>query len=570
MPDRLEGYHARRDFDRSPEPPGEPGSDRAGPARFVVQEHDATRLHWDLRIEHDGVLASWALPRFLPGAPGENLIAIRTEDHPLDYLAFEGEIPAGSYGAGTMRIYDQGTVDILEWQPRKVEVRLRGERLTGCWALFPLAKRGESGDEWMIHRMGAPLDPDAEPMPDLVAPMLAQAGNLPTGRAWAFEVKWDGVRAICRSEPGRLRLWSRNANEITAGYPEIARLNRALHEHRAILDGEIVAFSDGRPSFQALQRRMHVRDERRVRRLAGEIPVTYVIFDLLWLDGHPLTDLPYSERRALLEGLELHGTHWQVPDAVQGSGEDLMSAAAGLGLEGVVAKRLDAPYQPGRRSPAWVKVKRRPTGEFVIGGWVTGEGGGPSASAHCCSGSRTRTVTCATPAVSVPGSAMQRSKISPGACRTWPPRARRSPHRRARDSRRRMLTGSLPARRRGRLQRALARRPAAPSRLGRAARRRHRAARADRRAARARRGIERPRARRRSRDRRDEPRQGPLPAGGLHQARGDRVLRRDRAGDAQASGRSRPDAEALSGRGRRRGVLREARARTRARVGQDG
>ena len=336
-----------------------------------MQEHSATRQHWDLRLEHDGALASWALPNFLPLDPGHNLLAVRTEDHPLDYLAFEGEIPAGSYGAGMMRIYDHGTFEVLKWDPRKVEVELHGERLTGAWALFPIGE----GDEWMIHRMGAPLDGAAEPMPETLAPMLATPGTLPSGSAWAFEVKWDGVRATCRATPGHLTLRSRSGADITAAYPEIGPMTRALHEHRAILDGEIVAFdAAGRPSFEALQRRMHVRGEARVRRLAREVPVTYVVFDLLWLDGHSLLERPYHERRARLAQLALQGAHWQVPEPVD-SGADLLRAAAELGLEGVVAKRRDAPYRPGRRSRAWVKVKLRESAELRIGGWLEGTGG---------------------------------------------------------------------------------------------------------------------------------------------------------------------------------------------------
>ena len=381
MTDPLGEYRGKRDPAGSGEPPGGPIRRRRGAPRFVVQEHAASRLHWDLRIEHDGVLASWALPRFLPGAAGDNRLAVRTEAHPVEYLTFEGEIPAGHYGAGTMTVFDHGTCEILLWEPGKVEVELHGRRLTGRWALFPIGREGGTEREWMIHRMGAPLDPAAEPLPDTVAPMLAGAGSLPVGDGWAYEVKWDGVRALCRSEPGRLTLRSRGGADITAGYPELGGLARALHEHEVILDGEIVAFDLGadppRPSFQALQRRMHVRDPRRVRRLAAEIPVTYVIFDLLWLDGHSLMGLPYDERRRRLAELALDGPSWQSPEAATGvdAGRALQQAAVELGLEGVVAKRRDAPYEPGRRSPSWVKIRRRASASLVVGGWAPGAGG---------------------------------------------------------------------------------------------------------------------------------------------------------------------------------------------------
>jgi bifunctional non-homologous end joining protein LigD len=206
--------------------------------------------------------------------------------------------------------------------------------------------------------------------------MLARAGELPPRQEdWGFEVKWDGVRAIAYSEPGRLRLESRNLRDITASYPELKRLNRALHHHEAVLDGEIVAFGDdGRPSFERLQSRMHIASEAQARRRAEGAPVTYVIFDLLWLDGHSLMDLPYAERRERLAELELDGDQWKVPAHHVGAGTALLEATRAQGLEGIVAKRLDCPYQPGRRSPGWVKVKNVARQELVIGGWLPGEG----------------------------------------------------------------------------------------------------------------------------------------------------------------------------------------------------
>jgi bifunctional non-homologous end joining protein LigD len=365
--DRLAAYRAKRSSDATPEPMGR---------RFVIQEHHATRLHWDLRLERDGVLVSWAVPNGLPQDPGENRLAVHTEDHPLEYLEFQGDIPRGEYGAGTMSIWDEGTYEELKWEPRKVEVRLHGERVSGRYALFPL-DRGEDPKDWMIHRMDPAADAAAEPMPDRLMPMLAKLGELPRDEdRWGFEVKWDGVRAICRSEPGRLRLHSRNGLEITARYPELGRLNRALSHHRAILDGEVVAFdANGRPDFGRLQRRMHVGSESAQRRLARELPVTYVIFDLLWLDGHPLLALGYAERRERLSELGLEGgERWRVPEHVVGHGGALLDATREQGLEGVVAKRLDSPYEPGRRSPCWIKVKNVESLEVVIGGWMPGEG----------------------------------------------------------------------------------------------------------------------------------------------------------------------------------------------------
>jgi bifunctional non-homologous end joining protein LigD len=376
MADRLKEYRAKRKPGVTPEPmPRDvaPGDGR----RYVIQEHHATRLHWDLRLEHDGVAVSWAIPNGLPEAPKDNRLAVRTEDHPLEYLDFEGDIPKGEYGAGKMRIWDRGTYEELKWEPRKVEVRFHGERLQARYALFPLDK-GENPKDWMIHRMDPPADPAAgAPLPEKIVPMMAQLGKLPRDdRRWAFEIKWDGVRAICHSEPGRMRLHSRNLLDITPRYPELSRLNRALSHHRAVLDGEIVALdAEGKPSFGALQRRMHVAAESTVRRLARETPVTYILFDLLWLDGHSLMELSYEERRARLAELGLDdGERWRVPDYVVGHGEQLLAATAQQGLEGVIAKLLDSPYEPGRRSPCWVKVKNLYRQEVVVGGWVPGDG----------------------------------------------------------------------------------------------------------------------------------------------------------------------------------------------------
>ena len=376
--DRLTEYRSKRDPQRTPEPAGEDGAG-AGDNRFVVQEHHATRLHWDLRLERDGVAASWAIPNGIPEDPKENRLAVRTEDHPLEYLEFEGDIPKGEYGAGKMRIWDRGTYEPHKFDDEKVEVTFHGERLRGRYGLFPLKRRkGEPpGKDWMIHRMDPPEDPDREPMPERIAPMLAKPSKdlPPDDEHWAYEIKWDGVRAIAYSEPGRMRFESRNRNDISASYPELRALNRALSSHRAILDGEIVAFDEnGRPSFGRLQSRMHVSSETAARRRAKECPVAYVVFDLLWLDGHSLMELKYAERRELLEQLELQGPHWQTPDYVVGHGAAVLEASRAGGLEGVVAKRLDSPYLPGRRSPCWLKIKNVLREDVVVGGWLPGEG----------------------------------------------------------------------------------------------------------------------------------------------------------------------------------------------------
>ena len=370
---KLKEYERKRDFRRTPEPGAGGTADEPELPRFVVQEHHATRLHWDLRLEHDGALASWAVPNGIPEDPDENRKAVHTEDHPLEYLTFEGQIPEGNYGAGKMTIWDTGTYEPHKWEPGKVVATFHGERLQGRYALF---QAGRSEKDWLIHRMDPAADPGREPMPEHIVPMMARLGELPAkDDGWAYEIKWDGVRAIAYSEPGRFRLDSRNLNDITAQYPELRRLNRELSSHTAVLDGEIVAFDpDGRPSFERLQQRMHLTGEAQIRSRAQGYPVVYVIFDLLYLDGHDLMGLPYSDRRARLEELGLEGPAWQTPSHSIGGGKRLLAATAKGGLEGVMAKRLDCPYEPGKRGSHWIKVKTKQRQELVIGGWLPGEG----------------------------------------------------------------------------------------------------------------------------------------------------------------------------------------------------
>jgi bifunctional non-homologous end joining protein LigD len=370
--ENLATYRRKREFANTPEPTGTGAADADTNRRFVVHEHHARRLHWDLRLEHDGALASWAVPNGIPDDPKRNRKAIHVEDHPLEYIDFAGEIPAGNYGAGEVSVWDRGTYDLEKWRSDEVIVVFRGERLTGKYALF---QAGRDPKDWMIHRMDPPVDPDAEPMPEFVPPMLAKLSKLPADESkWAFEVKWDGVRAITRSEPGRIHIHSRNGNEITAAYPELRQLNRELGSHAAMLDGEIIALdADGRPSFQLLQPRMHLRGESAVKRHADSAPVTYMIFDLLWLDGHSLMEQPYSERRERLEQLRLDGERWRVPESFPGQGSGLLAATRERQLEGVVGKRLDSRYVSGSRN-GWIKLKNYNEQEVVIGGWTSGQG----------------------------------------------------------------------------------------------------------------------------------------------------------------------------------------------------
>jgi bifunctional non-homologous end joining protein LigD len=249
-------------------------------------------------------------------------------------------------------------------------VTFNGERLEGKYVLFRT-----KGKNWMIHRMDPP-DPGHEPMPDRIVPMMAKLAKLPRDdQSWAYEIKWDGVRAIAYCEGGRVRLTSRNLRDVTSQYFELRALGRELGSREAVLDGEIVAFdSEERPNFGLLQRRMHVGSESAVRRLMKSIPVVYMIFDVLYLDGRSTIGLPYEERRRLLEGLKLNGSHWRTPSHHVGDGPAMVGASREQGLEGIIAKQLGSRYEPGRRSGAWLKVKNRPSQEVVVGGWLPGQG----------------------------------------------------------------------------------------------------------------------------------------------------------------------------------------------------
>ena len=371
MAEKLGAYKRKRDFGKTPEPAGA-SSPAPEAARFVVQEHRARRLHWDLRLERDGVLASWALPRGIPAHPDENRLAVHTEDHPLDYLEFEGEIPKGEYGAGSMTVWDRGTFDAEKFRENEVIATFRGERLRGRYALFQTR-----GDDWLIHRMDPPDDPSYEPMPDRIQPMLARLGDLPGDEeAYGFEIKWDGIRTVVFCDHGHISLQGRNFTDFTPRYPEVRELARELGARRLILDGEVVAFdAEGRPSFERLQTRMHLASDSAVRRRMRDTPVTYVVFDVLYLDGHSTMSLTYEERRRLLDELELNGPAWRVPAYHRGEGSALLEATRRIGIEGVVAKRLDCPYDQGRRARGWIKIKNVSTQDVVIGGWTPGEGG---------------------------------------------------------------------------------------------------------------------------------------------------------------------------------------------------
>ncbi|MCU1591932.1 MAG: polymerase LigD, ligase domain protein [Frankiales bacterium] len=384
----LETYRKKRDAKKTPEPvpawdvpdtesgtaEDHTGDDQDGRGdTFVVQEHHATALHWDVRLERDGVLVSWAVPKGLPHDPKTNHLAKQTEDHPMAYATFAGDIPKGEYGGGSVTVWDHGTYELEKWTDTEVKVVLHGKQVDGRYVFFRTS-RGKLGTDWMVHRMDGPPK-GWQPIPRDLKPMLAVAGALPADDdSWSYEVKWDGVRALVAVDGGRLSLTSRNGNDVTASYPELRGLGLQLGSRQVLLDGEIVAFNpEGRSDFGLLQARMHVGKPGAA--LLRSTPVQLLLFDVLHREGSSLLDKTYDERRAVLEDLELQGEHWSVPPAFAGGGQALLDATREQGLEGILAKRRDSRYVPGRRSDAWLKVKHIRRTSTVIAGWKPGEGG---------------------------------------------------------------------------------------------------------------------------------------------------------------------------------------------------
>ena len=339
--ERLDRYRSMRDFERTPEPAGEvAGGD--GPARFVVQEHHATALHWDVRLERDGVLVSWAVPKGVPPDPRENHLAVHTEDHPMEYLDFSGEIPKGEYGGGRMTVWDRGTYETEKWDDREVMVTFSGERVRGRYVFFHTG-----GKNWMLHRLDPPEDPTRELMPEDLRPVPLAADELPGDEdAWSFEPAWGGQRVVVSVDGGRARALDEAGEDVTARYPELREFGRAVGAVAAAVEGEVVVTgADGRPDAEALGRRATARSDAALRRLATRHPAALFLADLVWLEGHATAPLPFSQRRALLDRLELAGPTWRPAPAQPGDGSALLAAVRAQGLPGVVARRLDGGYE---------------------------------------------------------------------------------------------------------------------------------------------------------------------------------------------------------------------------------
>jgi bifunctional non-homologous end joining protein LigD len=397
----LDEYVAKRDFARTPEPPGAPdppprlaapeppppveehrlpegphpaGLTEVAPLvegrRFTIQQHHARRLHHDVRFERDGVLVSFAVPKRLPEEPGVRHLAVNTEDHPLDYLTFSGTIPAGEYGGGEVRLFDLGSYEPLEVADGKLTVRLHGTRYQGAeYHLFRTRDR-----DWLVILKGKVSLPQPAP-PPTYEPMMAVLTAKPfDDDEWLFEVKWDGHRCLANLGTST-RLTSRTRRDMTAQFPELIDMHRQLAARNAVVDGEIVALDrDGRPSFERMQDRFH-RTPEELARNKGRVPVQFLAFDLLWLDGRPLLELPLHERRARLEEVLVETKDIRLSQVVEGAGTAFFDHVKALQLEGIVAKRADSCYRPGVRSADWRKIKALCVQDCVIVGWTPGKGG---------------------------------------------------------------------------------------------------------------------------------------------------------------------------------------------------
>jgi len=407
MPRSLAEYQRKRDFSKTPEPKGTP--EPSGQNRFVVQKHWATRLHYDFRLEMDGVLVSWAIPKGPTLNPAEKRLAAHVEDHPVSYYDFEGTIPKGEYGGGTVMIWDWGTFELEESTPAEslrrgeVKFRLNGVRLCGRYALV----RTRSEKDWLLIKKKdecAQADFDIEtfttsvktgrtkeeieqgkdavwsssraegegglinlanaekgPMPKSLDPMKAQLVAEPfDNERWLFEVKWDGIRLISFIDNGKVSLQTRRGRIVDAEYPQLQAISGVVKAKQAVLDGEIVALDEeGRPSFQLLQNRD--RDP---------VPLLYVVFDVVYADGQRLFKVPLEDRKRLLRNLFADTALMKYSEHVIGEGTAFFKAAKQKRLEGIVAKLRDSPYQPGVRSSAWLKIKAVLQQEVVIGGFT--------------------------------------------------------------------------------------------------------------------------------------------------------------------------------------------------------
>jgi bifunctional non-homologous end joining protein LigD len=364
-PEQLKSYQAKRDFSKTPEPAGAPVSD--GNNRYVIHRHHASHLHYDLRLEQDGVLKSWAVPKGLPPYPGVKRLAVQTEDHPIEYLHFDGVIPKGQYGAGEMWIYSTGKYAITKEKRDGFYFRLNSKEVNGEYRIYKIKQK-----EWLLERIDFM---QINYLQDVVEPMLADASDkLPVQDEYLYEVKWDGIRALITLEDGRVRIRSRNHNDITEQFPELQVGEKAFRATCGLFDGEIVCLDKhGRPDFKQVIHRLMTTGEAAIQKAAKAHPVVCYLFDCLYLDGRPILQEPLLRRKTWLQDALREGTSFRVSEWLT-EGAALLQAAREHELEGIMAKKTDGKYLPGKRSTDWVKVKIRNTRDVVIIGYNPGRG----------------------------------------------------------------------------------------------------------------------------------------------------------------------------------------------------
>jgi DNA ligase D-like protein (predicted ligase)/DNA ligase D-like protein (predicted polymerase)/DNA ligase D-like protein (predicted 3'-phosphoesterase) len=364
-PDQLESYAKKREFSKTPEPKAELELGQGN--AFVVHRHHASRLHYDLRLEKNGVLMSFAVPKGLPPRPGVKRLAVQTEDHPLEYVNFQGEIPKGEYGGGQMWIFAQGRYQVTKEKKDGFYFRLNARELTSEYRIHRMKE-----NQWLLERVDAP---QIDWLHDTIEPMLSDSRTEPPqSEEYLYEVKWDGIRALIAVDDGQLRILSRNGLDITAQFPELRIPEQAFRVAGALFDGEIVCLDEtGRPVFKHVIHRMQQKSEGAIDRARAKHPAACYLFDLLYLDGRPVVQEPLQRRREWLQDVVRKDIPYRVSSTVE-EGHELFEAARQMGLEGIMAKRRDSPYLPGRRSEHWLKIKTRNTIDVVVIGYTAGKG----------------------------------------------------------------------------------------------------------------------------------------------------------------------------------------------------
>jgi DNA ligase D-like protein (predicted ligase)/DNA ligase D-like protein (predicted polymerase)/DNA ligase D-like protein (predicted 3'-phosphoesterase) len=364
-PQQLKTYSKKRDFEKTPEPRGRTVDE--GGNNFVVHRHHASHLHYDLRLEQDGVLKSWAVPRGLPPHPGVKRLAVQTEDHPREYLTFDGKIPKGQYGAGEMWIYALGKYQITKDKKDGFYFRLSSKEVNGEYRIYKIKEK-----EWLLERVEMP---QVDYLNGNLEPMLSESVDAPPkGSEYIYELKWDGIRAMIYLQDGQIRIMTRNQNDVTKQFPELHVAEKAFRATCGVFDAEIVSLDNvGKPIFKKVINRMMTNGESNILKQSKTNPVYCYIFDCLYLDGRPLINEPLLKRREWLNDAVRHDTPYRISEVVE-DGEGLFDAARQHGLEGIMAKVRDSKYLPGKRTGHWLKVKVRQSCEVVVIGYTKGKG----------------------------------------------------------------------------------------------------------------------------------------------------------------------------------------------------